>query len=678
MNFDFKFKWCYTYSNMDDLSVFKAFENDFDSIILVDLISDTLAVQHNSSKSEKWIHNFEGDSFGNYVQFITNTFIFPEDREWFKANLTPEAIQKHLLDRNVFLFNHRVFNVHGKAIFYQTKIARIDDSLPITKFVIGGHSIDDVERSSLTYQAEYVSSRHNAVIESLATDYDLICYVKDSSNDVTVFHSTDIYKNIVDDGLKEMPDQLKTGYDKLKYFFNKIIYAPDVEKFRRDSAPEVVTQELEIYPSYELHFRALIQDQIYYYKMKLIPDVNNPGGFVLCLLSFDEQVRTQIQRREQEKARDIMEKQLEIMIVERTSEIQSKNKVLNRINEDIIEMLGDITEARDIESGEHIRRVKGFTHTLAMQVKKDWPEYKLTKDKVDLIASASALHDIGKIMIPDAILLKPGRLTPEEFETMKQHSVHGCELLQKAPKDWSSTYLATSMEICRSHHEKYDGKGYPEGLAGDDIPISAQIVAVADCYDALTAKRVYKEALSADVAFQMILEGKCGTFNPKLMESFLKCKEKFTDPNLLKRLPYYSILPVADAEKLSRLRVLFVEDSEMSRMIGREMLEGEGATVVEAENGKIALELYEAMVPGTFDAIVMDVNMPVMDGPEATRRIRALERPDAATIPIIALTASEEVDDLQRCLSAGMNCYLTKPVKISELTDILLKLNKKK
>lgn len=660
---------------MDDLSVIQSLESDFDIILLVDLISDTITVQHQSSKNEKWIHTMDGESFGNFVQFITNTFIFAEDREWFKNTLSPEAIQKHLLDKKVYLFNHRVFNVHGKTIFYQTKLARLDDSLPITKFVFGGHSIDEVERTSLTYQAEMATSHHNAVIESLAKDYDLICYVNEAIDDVTYFHTTDVFNNIIEKAKEEAPDIVKSGVKKLEYFFRKIVYEPDWEKFKRDASAQVVSSELEIYPSYELHFRALIQEQIYYYKMKFIPDVDTPGAFIICLLSFDEQVRTQIQRREQEKARDIMEKQLEIMIIERTSEIQSKNKVLNRINEDIIEMLGDITEARDFESGEHIRRVKGFTHTLAMQVKKDWPEYKLTKEKVDLIASASALHDIGKIMIPDAILLKPGRLTPEEYETMKKHSAHGCELLKKAPKDWSSSYLETSMDICHYHHEKFDGKGYPAGLSGDEIPISAQIVSIADCYDALTAKRVYKEALSPDVAFQMILEGKCGQFNPKLMESFLKCKEKFTDPNLLKRLPYYSILPVADAEKLSRVRVLFVEDNEMSRMIGREMLEGEGATVVEAENGKIAIELFEAMAPGTFNAIVMDVNMPEIDGPEATRRIRALNRPDAKTIPIIALTASEEVDDLQRCLTAGMNCYLTKPVKIAELTDILLKLN---
>ena len=395
-------------------------------------------------------------------------------------------------------------------------------------------------------------------------------------------------------------------------------------------------------------------------------------------MSFDEQVRTQIQRREQEKARQVIEKQLELMIVERTSEIQAKNKTLNRINEDIIEMLGDITEARDIESGEHIRRVKGFTHILARQVMRDWPEYNLTTEKVELMSSAAALHDIGKIMIPDTILLKPGRLTPEEFEIMKTHSVKGCELLKKAPKDWSASYLEMSMEICRYHHEKYDGKGYPEGLVGEQIPISAQIVSVADCYDALTAKRVYKEALSPDIAFEMITTGKCGAFSEKIMSSFLKCRECFTDKDFLNGLPEYSTMPISTCEQLSHLRVLFVEDSEMSRMIGREMLEGEGATVIEAKNGKEAIDLFCNMAPHTFDAIIMDVMMPVLDGPAATKHIRSLDRIDAKSIPIVALTASEKVSDLQSCLSAGMDSYLSKPVKIAELTELLIKLCGKK
>lgn len=655
-----------------------ALESDFDNILLVDLDSGSIEVKHLSSKGQAFATNeFLAQGFENYISVLADRCLYPEDRAWFKSTLKLENIRSLLSNERVHLMNHRVFTKKENTVYYQTKIARYDDaddlSKPFSKFVFGGHSIDQSHRNDLREMEKESVARHNAVIASLASDFDLICYINHDDNDVVVFHSTEVFNSIVKDAAADLP-----VFKQLDFFFNNFVYADDYEKFRQNTDFDSVRDELSIYPSYETHFRAKIANDIYYYKLKFIPDEQNPGGYILGLISFDEQVRTQIQRREQEKAREIMEKQLELMIVERTSEIQAKNKALNRINEDIIEMIGDITEARDLESGEHIRRVKGFTHILAMQVMKDWPEYGLTQDKVDLMASAAALHDIGKIMIPDAILLKPGRLTPEEFEVMKTHTTNGCDLLKKAPKDWSTNYLETSMEICRYHHEKFDGKGYPEGLSGDDIPISAQIVSVADCYDALTTKRVYKDALSSEVAFEMITGGQCGAFSSKLMSSFLKCRDQFTDSRLLANLPEYAIMPVTVNEKLSHRKILFVEDNEMSRMIGREMLEGEGATVVEAINGQQALEVFTTLQPGAFDAIVMDVNMPIMDGPEATKQIRAMgkERPDAAKIPIIALTASEEVSDLQRCLSAGMNSYLSKPVKISELTEILLRLAK--
>lgn len=656
---------------MIEQSVLSALETDFDIILVVDMVSGLMQVQKESSKNSIWVEQFDGKSFSDYLDFISQTFLFPEDRSWFCNIFSNESVKNLLNENKVFLLNHRVCNKDGQTIFYQTKIARMSDP-PFTKFVMGGHSIDMAERSSNHYYEEAASAHHNAVIASLASDFDLVCYINEHSNEVDIYHKSEVYDSIMKDCNPNLP-----ANKKLVFFFNHFVHPDDYEKFCKESEPQVVKDETSIYPSYEIHFRALISGDVYYYKVKFIPDENNPGGYILGLISFDEQIRSQIQKRESEKARAVMEKQLELMIIERTSEIQSKNKVLNRLNEDIIEMLGDITEARDLESGEHIRRVKGFTHALALQVMEDWPEYGLTKERCDLISSASALHDIGKIMIPDAILLKPGRLSPDEFDIMKTHSAKGCDLLKKAPSDWSSDYLETSMEICHFHHEKWDGKGYPNGLAGDKIPLSAQIVSIADCYDALTAKRVYKEALSAETAYEMITGGQCGLFNPKLMESFLKCKAKFTDQKIVANT-YYNIVPVDNIEKLSKLRVLFVEDNEMSRMIGREMLEGEGANVVEAENGKIAFELFTNMDPGTFDAIVMDVNMPVMDGPEATRHIRSMDRSDASKIPIIALTASEEVEDLQRCLDAGMNCYLSKPVKIAELTEILLRLTKKK
>jgi putative two-component system response regulator len=171
--------------------------------------------------------------------------------------------------------------------------------------------------------------------------------------------------------------------------------------------------------------------------------------------------------------------------------------------------------------------VREFTRLLLKQVAVDCPEYGLDSARIKMIAEASPLHDVGKIAISDTILLKPGRLTTEEFEVMKTHTTKGYDIIKNMTDMDDGEYLQCCAEIARSHHEKYDGKGYPDGLKGDEIPISAQIVSVADVYDALISERCYKKAYLKNVAFEMILRGECGVFNPKIMESFAKLKDEF-------------------------------------------------------------------------------------------------------------------------------------------------------
>ena len=200
---------------------------------------------------------------------------------------------------------------------------------------------------------------------------------------------------------------------------------------------------------------------------------------------------------------------------------------VEKLNKDILDMLGTIVEFRNLESGEHIMRVKGYTKILAEKFKELYPEYNLTDETIDNIVEASALHDLGKISIPDKILLKPGKLTKEEFEYMKLHTVKGCELIQAVNLEQSEELKQICYDIIRYHHERYDGKGYPDGLKGDEIPVSAQLVSLADVYDALINERCYKDAFSNEKAFNMIMNGECGTFSPKLLETFKQVRDKF-------------------------------------------------------------------------------------------------------------------------------------------------------
>ena len=189
----------------------------------------------------------------------------------------------------------------------------------------------------------------------------------------------------------------------------------------------------------------------------------------------------------------------------------------------MINILSHIVEFRNGESGLHVLHIQTITEMLLRQlVQKENNRYALSKEQIRMITTASALHDIGKISIPDEILNKPGRLTAEEFAVIKGHSMAGANMLSELPLDQKEEPLVkTAYEICRWHHERYDGGGYPDGLKGDEIPVSAQVVALADVYDALTSERCYKDAYSHEKAIEMILAGQCGAFNPLMLECLL-------------------------------------------------------------------------------------------------------------------------------------------------------------
>ena len=184
----------------------------------------------------------------------------------------------------------------------------------------------------------------------------------------------------------------------------------------------------------------------------------------------------------------------------------------------LVGVLSHIVEFRNGESGAHVRHIRIITELLLRRLLEFSSRYSITAEQQDMIPLASALHDIGKIGIDEKVLNKPGRLTPEEFEVMKTHSMLGAKMLHDLDNFAEQPLLQTAYEIARWHHERWDGRGYPDGLKGDEIPISAQLVSLADVYDALTSERCYKKAFSHEKAVQMILNGECGAFNPLLLQ----------------------------------------------------------------------------------------------------------------------------------------------------------------
>lgn len=203
------------------------------------------------------------------------------------------------------------------------------------------------------------------------------------------------------------------------------------------------------------------------------------------------------------------------------SMLKEQMERINGMNRSVVETLASVIEFRNCESGEHVKRISFITGTLMKAISEMYPEYYHTPEMIEKISNVSVLHDIGKISIPDVILNKDSKLTRDEFEIMKQHTIKGCEILTSISEDMMDRETFNlSYDICRHHHERWDGGGYPDGLKGDQVSIQAQAVALADVYDALTSRRVYKGPYSHEVSMQMIRDGECGCFNPKLLEAF--------------------------------------------------------------------------------------------------------------------------------------------------------------
>lgn len=230
------------------------------------------------------------------------------------------------------------------------------------------------------------------------------------------------------------------------------------------------------------------------------------------------------------------QKMLQGMIAEQIME-KEKNSSL------MVEILSNIVEFRNGESGLHVLHVRTITETLLKHLSEKTDRYNLNHTKIAMISLASALHDIGKISIDDKILNKPGKLTNEEFEIMKTHAAIGGDMLKNLSHRREEELVKVAYEICRWHHERYNGRGYPDGLKGEEIPISAQVVAMADVYDALTSERVYKPPFSHEKAVEMIMNGECGVFSPLLLECLQEIKDYLKDELELK-----SVKDVAESE----------------------------------------------------------------------------------------------------------------------------------
>lgn len=333
--------------------------------------------------------------------------------------------------------------------------------------------------------SEAITNITNNLMPILGKRYDAFVYLNEEQDYYHVLYERGLLKNAKHIGT------MKDYYS----FCKKYLYNGDYNPSK--TIPKNIKKEDGFRPeegflSHEI--RVLTEDGTYRWKeLEFFPIQN---GILITIFDIDDEVK---------------KKQLQC---------------LKEINNDIIDILSTVVEFRSVESGDHVRRIKGFTKIMLNYVNNMYQDVNYTPELIDVISSASSMHDIGKIAIPDSILLKPGKLTNEEFDIMKTHTTRGCDILKSMKTLQDERYYKYSYEICRFHHERYDGRGYPDGLKGDEIPLEAQIVSVADVYDALVSKRVYKDAYSLNAAHEMILNGECGVFSPKLMKCFRLAKNE--------------------------------------------------------------------------------------------------------------------------------------------------------
>ena len=220
---------------------------------------------------------------------------------------------------------------------------------------------------------------------------------------------------------------------------------------------------------------------------------------------------------------------LERMVAEKTEEVIKKTEEAKETLDNALQGLANVIEHRDLESGEHVKRTQFYVGSLIRYLISSDSVYadELSKMEPDIIVKSMALHDVGKIAIPDRILLKPGRLDPEEYEIMKTHTIRGKEIIGELGDVETSLYLKHCEDICYGHHERWDGKGYPQGIKEDEIPIAARISSISDVYDALVCARVYKAAMPYSEAVKIIMEGRGTQFDPIIVDALVTIQDEF-------------------------------------------------------------------------------------------------------------------------------------------------------
>lgn len=315
-------------------------------------------------------------------------------------------------------------------------------------------------------------------------------------------------------------------------------------------------------------------------------------------------------------------------------------------NKKLVQAMADMVEFRCKESGVHVKNICAFTRILMSALIKEDEQYRYLKDDIEAISFAACLHDIGKNAIPDFVLSKKGLLTEQEFALLQTHTIRGYEQIIAFKDILEPTLYNYSLDIVRHHHERYDGKGYPDGLEGDKITIWSQIVGVSDAYNALTGERCYQEAYDHDTAVKMILNGDCGTFSPQILDLFIRHADTLNNMRL----------SIANNSVGARRKVLIIDDSEIDRQLLQSILETE-FDVISVDNARDGLNLVNDPRQ-IFNCILVDLMMPEIDG---FKTVELLGKRYIKHVPTVLMSADANQEFIIKAADLGVSAYIKKP-----------------
>lgn len=339
---------------------------------------------------------------------------------------------------------------------------------------------------------------------------------------------------------KLLGEPLSDAYDIIEAEDGKQVLA-EIQKRRNELAAVLLDWDLPLVSAYQIlqvmQSRGMTEQiQVFITTVEPDPEIDSKvygqgAVSVICKPYSAAMVRRQVLCRLESAARL---QQLSEELAQKEKQLEESRKKMDGFYDNLLDAIGAVMEYRVSESEQHVKRIKGFARILAVAYKNEFPDCGLNEDEINRIVRGSVIHDLGKIAVPDAILLNPAKLTEDERQILRSHTTKGEEIMHLLREVQDEEQFRVSSEICRWHHERYDGSGYPDGLEGEEIPLSAQIVSIVDVYDELVSERIFKKPVDKETAFRKIMSGESGAFSPKLLQCFEASKkllELYSDSN---------------------------------------------------------------------------------------------------------------------------------------------------